>query len=126
MSARQAVAQWLQAICGCRDLFGEWGAELLRFNWQPDANATSRAGSNQGRRKNATAAVVFQRARRREKKSREACVVRLNDLGTQRVAGFGCGLTGRIRFIYSYIRFIYSEIHSRKIPLGCLEVAIEF
>jgi hypothetical protein len=29
-------AQWLEAICGCRDLFGEWGAELLHLNWQPE------------------------------------------------------------------------------------------
>jgi hypothetical protein len=28
--------QWAAAIFGCRDLFGEWGAELVRLNWQPD------------------------------------------------------------------------------------------
>jgi hypothetical protein len=32
--------QWAAAIFGCRfgcrDLFGEWGAELLRLNWQPE------------------------------------------------------------------------------------------
>jgi hypothetical protein len=27
--------QWETAIFSCRDLFGEWGAELLRLNWQP-------------------------------------------------------------------------------------------
>jgi hypothetical protein len=26
--------QWAEAIFSCRDLFGEWGAELLRLNWQ--------------------------------------------------------------------------------------------
>ena len=26
--------QWAAAICDCRTLFGEWGAELLRLNWQ--------------------------------------------------------------------------------------------
>jgi hypothetical protein len=26
--------QWETAIFDCRDLFGEWGAELLRLNWQ--------------------------------------------------------------------------------------------
>jgi hypothetical protein len=25
--------QWAEAISSCRDLFGEWGAELLRLNW---------------------------------------------------------------------------------------------
>jgi hypothetical protein len=28
--------QWTAAIFGCRDLFGEWGAELLRLDWQPE------------------------------------------------------------------------------------------
>jgi hypothetical protein len=26
---------WAAAIFDCRNLFGEWGAELLRLNWQP-------------------------------------------------------------------------------------------
>jgi hypothetical protein len=26
-------AQWAETIFSCRDLFGEWGAELLRLNW---------------------------------------------------------------------------------------------
>jgi hypothetical protein len=25
--------QWTEAIYSCRDLIGEWGAELLRLNW---------------------------------------------------------------------------------------------
>jgi hypothetical protein len=27
--------QWETAIYSCRNLFGEWGAELLRLNWRP-------------------------------------------------------------------------------------------
>jgi hypothetical protein len=28
--------QWETAIFSCRDLFAEWGAELLRLNWRPE------------------------------------------------------------------------------------------
>jgi hypothetical protein len=28
--------QWDVAIFSCRDLFGEWGAELLRLDWKPE------------------------------------------------------------------------------------------
>jgi hypothetical protein len=27
--------QWAETIFSCRDLIGEWGAELLRLDWQP-------------------------------------------------------------------------------------------
>jgi hypothetical protein len=28
--------QWAETIFSCRDLFGEWGSELLRLDWRPD------------------------------------------------------------------------------------------
>jgi hypothetical protein len=31
-----APRQWETAIFDCRNLFGEWGSELIRLGWQPE------------------------------------------------------------------------------------------